>query len=685
MNAKTSNKGRQRSLSVEIQIFLLLSLTLTVIPHVVRIPTWMTLFVCLAMLFKLATLYYPKLSLPKPVIITLGFFVLAGVALHYATILGRDSGVCLLIGMLFIKLLETRQYRDAMVLIGLSYFVILTNLLYTQSIPTTVYMLLLVFTITLVLVTVNSNSSQISWPERLRIVLPLSLFTIPLALLLFILFPRIPGPIWALPHDVYTARTGMNDTMSPGTFSELALSDEVAFRVRFNERIPSQRLMYWRALVLWDYDGRTWRAGNKRWVYYPKPETKTFGAPIDYTVTIEPHQKRWLYALDIPVLNANSRAPTGLKLLLNPDGGLRASNAIVTLSRYQISSYPRYVLNPLLGNIDYQRALRLPNTNPQTSELAKSWRGDNLNPEQIIDKALTLFRNEFTYTLSPPLLGKHMVDEFLFQTKRGFCEHFAGAFAVLMRASGIPARIVIGYQGGEYNPRGNYWLVRQADAHAWAEVWLKNRGWVRVDPTNAVSPARIESGLDQAIPLKDNPRFLFRYNSQLIAELGLLWDSVNAGWNEWILGYGPEMQKFLLAYLGIKNASAFHLVFILTAGLAIVLVIIFIFSAKMRQKSESDHVQRIYLKLCKKLSKAGYARKPSVGAQSYLQNIQRQNSELGIKLSPILDHYIELRYRQKLDQTETLKQFRDAVRQLKLISSSSDASRVKQGTNSRNE
>ena len=660
-------KSSTHTLSVNAQLYLLLSLTLAVAPHVVRIPVWITLFACLALILKLTSFGLSKFNLQKPLIVLLGFLVVVGVGLHYSTIFGRDAGVSLLIGMLYIKLLETRNYRDAMVMVNLSYFVVLTNLLFTQSIPTAVYMLLQVFIITVTLIVINSGPSKIAANAKFSIALPLFLLALPLAFFLFILFPRIPGPIWGLPQDVYSARSGMSDTMSPGMISELVLSDKVAFRATFTDQIPPQNALYWRALVLSGYDGRKWRVEDSGQV--PIPDMYISGLPIEYTVTLEPHHQRWLYALEMPVINTRSEAPAGTRLLINRNGELRSTKAIAKVSQYRIGSYPNYVLNTNLGTIQRQRALHLPTgSDPQTIQLVSSWLDDNLKPEQIIDKALALFRNEFTYTLLPPKLGQHIIDEFLFKTKKGFCEHFTAAFVVMMRAAGIPARVVVGYQGGEYNPMGNYLIVRQSDAHAWAEVWLPERGWVRIDPTSAVSPARIERGLDQAIPAADNPRLSFWHNNRLFTELGTkfrrLWDSVNASWNDWVLGYNPELQRLLLKYLGFKNSTAYHLVAILTIILALTLIVISLFALKVHRPAYIDPVQRIYLKLCKKLANVGYQRKKSEGANTFLSRIQRHNKILGEQVSPIINSYIELRYRQASIDENYLRKFKQSVRQI---------------------
>jgi transglutaminase-like putative cysteine protease len=454
--------------------------------------------------------------------------------------------------------------------------------------------------------------------------------------------------------------------MAPGQISQLAISDEVAFRVKFHGREPLPHQLYWRALVFWEYDGRTWRPGRQ----YNLPahavaaaDYSVTGTPFEYTVTLEAHQQRWLFALDLPVLDEYAEITGTYGLVIGDGQQLQASKRVVSLTQYRLRSYPDYQLAPSLDPISRRRALQLPeNGNPQSMELAQRWRAETGGqPGKIIDRALQLFNQEFTYTLDPPLLGTHAVDEFMFQTKRGFCEHFASSFTFLMRAAGIPARVVTGYLGGEINPLGNYMLVRQADAHAWAEVWLENRGWVRVDPTSAVSPLRIERNLDLALPEHENPRLVLHRSAAALAKMRLLWDSVNNRWNEWVLGYTHETQQLFMSRLGLNNASPVKLAVLLAVTLSIALIIIAFVSLQNRSRDE-DKIQRLYLKLGKRLAKAGYPRKPHEGPVDYLRRIRHGDPNLGEKLDPVLRTYALLRYGH--DETpESARLFKKTIRQ----------------------
>jgi transglutaminase-like putative cysteine protease len=565
--------------------------------------------------------------------------------------------------MLFLKLFETRTYRDGMVMITLSYFVIITNFFYTQNIPTAIYMLFVVAYITMALISLNVGTAAVSWREKLRFVVPLMVLALPLMVVFFLLFPRIPGTVWGLPEDATAGKTGLSDTMTPGPISQLALSEEVAFRVRFDGDIPSRASLYWRALVLWDYDGRTWRRG-------PQPDDQPplsyerRGRPISYTVTLEAHRQPWLFALDLAAWDRSGEPPNGYRVTQEPDAELRTSSPVVNLTQYQVTSWLDHRLgSETLPRSERARALRLPaDTNPRAVALAQRWRTEGGGARRMVDRALQRFNREFTYTLRPPVLGEDPVDQFLFESRRGFCEHFAGAFVVLMRAAGVPARVVTGYQGGEINPMGDYMLVRQSDAHAWAEVWMEDDGWVRVDPTQAVSPARIERGLDQAMPAGENPRYRISRDSEWVKDLGLLWDSLNNRWNQWVLGYGPDMQRGFLSYLGFEDGSTYDLVLLLAAAVASTLALIALISLRRYQQHRHDPVQRIWLRFCRKLARAGFVRRPEEGPRAYLERIRRRAPELADRIEPVVQHYIALRYRPggDGDHDERLKRFRQA-------------------------
>ena len=407
----------------------------------------------------------------------------AGILVQYRTLLGRDAGIAMLVLFMAMKLLELKSRRDAIVVVILGYFLLLTHYFHSQDIPTGLWLLASTLVVTGALLQLHGDPQE--GPRTILLQAGrLLLQALPLMLLLYLLFPRVSGPLWGLPADAHAGRTGLSNSMSPGSISELALSDEIAFRARFDGPPPPRAARYWRGPVLNHYDGREWKVEDFR---STPPSLEALGAPYTYTLTLEAHKQHWLLPLDMP-----SRLPESaeLKAEMTSNGLVRSKEPVTSRKNVAFTSHTRY----RLGLDDppglLQANLQLPpGRNPRTLALARSWQRQNPDPAWLVQRALQHFRQEaFSYTLSPPLLGQEAMDDFLFRTRQGFCEHYASAFVILMRAAQVPARVVTGYMGGELNPVDNFLVVRQLDAHAWAEVWLDGQGWVRVDPTAAISP-----------------------------------------------------------------------------------------------------------------------------------------------------------------------------------------------------
>ncbi len=577
------------------------------------------------------------------------------IAVTYRTLFGREVGVTLLILLVTLKLLELKTIRDATLLVYLSCFIIITNFFYSQSIPTAVFMML---TLLVIMTTwVQMHTGNLAFKPRLRIAGVLLLQAIPLSLLIFVLFPRVQGPLWGMPQDAYSS-SGLSDTMSPGTMSKLSLSDAVAFRVSFNNKVPAREQMYWRGPVLWDFDGTTWKRGFNATMQ--RPVITEANTPSEYTVTLEPHNKPWLFLLDMP-------SKISIPADQAPDFQMISRTPVNNRIRYTATSFLSYQANLNEPAQQLKRALLLPKgSNPRTASLAAEWRDQNDSPEKLIGTALAYFnRQGFEYTLEPPLLGANGMDEFLFTTKKGFCEHFAGSFVVLMRAAGIPARVVTGYQGGEYNELGDYYILRQYDAHAWAEVWLSNRGWVRVDPTAAISPARIEGGLNAALPDSAALPFLTRMQSPFLLSLRYNLDRLTYQWNQWVLGYNTERQFAFLTRLGMEDVTWQNLAMNMLAGVSLLVGIFTLVMLRRLVVRQTDAVQATWLKLCRKLEKAGLPRAPHEGAMDYAARIATTRPDLATSIRDIAERYASLRYGGE-PELHGLPAFRDAVRAFKL-------------------
>ena len=526
----------------------LAALAFAILPHVQYLPLWITaaLLGCAAWRWHIER---GRRRLPPAwlrVILALTSFI--GVFASFDSISGVGPGSALLAIMAALKLLETRLRRDQFVLLFIAIFLVMSSLLreqYVWSLPYLVAGIALTMSAWLRM----SAGGRITPRHTFAIGGRLLLYAAPLALAMWILFPRISTPFWAVPIDTSTATTGLNDSMSPGDISELSASDEVAFRVRFEGRTPLPAERYWRGLVLHRFNGRTWSG----WEPGPDPrahdEIEVAGAPLRYEVMLEPTRQQWVFALDIPyrwTLNDTQ---------LGRQHQLFRSHPIDQRIAYQAVSYPDYRIGATMSGDPRYWNLQLPaNANPRTRELSEQMRSRARGEEAYIDQVLRMFREEaFYYTLQPPALGRDPVDAFLFDTRRGFCEHYASAFTVMMRAAGIPSRIVLGYQGGEMNLISNHMVVRQSDAHAWTEVWLPQHGWLRVDPTAAVAPERIEAGMSGARFGEVGASWGLSAPSRWVYELTMVWDSVNARWNEWVLAYGPENQGRFLEWLGMER------------------------------------------------------------------------------------------------------------------------------------
>ncbi|MBS1145075.1 MAG: hypothetical protein H6R14_2481 [Proteobacteria bacterium] len=620
----------------------------TTAPHAIHQPVWLT-SLSAVLLGWAVWLWWKDERLPgRWIIVLLVAGGCAGILAEFRSLFGRDAGVAMLVMFMCMKLLELRSRRDAMVIVTLGYFLLLTHYFYSQSIPTGVWLLAAMWLVTATLVRLHGGPASAT-RDTLRYAGMLCLQAIPFMLVLYLLFPRISGPLWGLPTDAHAGKTGLSDTMSPGSIAQLAQSGEIAFRVRFEGSQPPKQKLYWRGPVMEQFDGTTWRRYEGR---HPAAKLETLSPPIRYETTLEPHNQPWLLALD---------APTAL-----PDDAI-LTGSLTTISRKPINERQRF---RLAASLDYRfnpseeppvlrRNLALPDdSNPRTRALAAQWRAGNA-PEAVIAKALALFAADFTYTLRPPLLGRNGVDEFLFQSKRGFCEHYAAAFVTLMRAAGIPARVVGGYQGGEYNPLDQYLVVRQSDAHAWAEVWLDGKGWVRVDPTAAVSPDRIETGIADALGAGEPLPVFIQMRADWVRTLRYRWEAINNAWNQQVLGYDPDRQREVLARLGLVDTDWRSLAIAL--GSACGLLVAGLMAWALYQRPERDPVVRLWHKALRHLARRKVDCAPWETPHALLQRVRAEQPDLAEPFQRVVDAYLAARYG---NTDNPLQPLRDAIAQL---------------------
>lgn len=444
--------------------------------------------------------------------------------------------------------------------------------------------------------------------------------------------------------------------MAPGSLSNLIQSGAIAFRVRFSGEPPEKADLYWRGPSFDEYDGLTWRAGALAATPRPpKPSIETSGTGYEYVSTLEAHNQRWLLALDAATaLPPDSELAPTLEVL--------AREPVRNRTRFTFTSAVDFRANLRESPAILQQALSLPaDINPRSQALAAEWKARSYSPEQIRDAALTMFRNEaFFYTLRPPLLGRHAMDEFLFDFRRGFCEHYASAFVFLMRAAGVPARVVTGYQGGELNPVDGFFTIRQSDAHAWSEIWLTGQGWIRVDPTAAVAPSRVEQGISAALPADEVLPMLSRIDIDWLRTMRNRWEALNNGWNQWVLGYNPERQREVLSRLGFKAPDWRSMTATLTVLCGLTLLIISWWT--LYQHSTADPAQRAWRRYCAGLRRRGIAQAEWEGPLEFAARVAHDRPELGVLTGEAARHYADLRYGQ--GGIEQLRQLQKCTQRL---------------------
>jgi len=552
---------------------------------------------------------------------------------------GRDTACALLAAMLAIKPGEVRSLRDGRSLLGFALFAPFATFLLDQG-PLSLLLGLLAATLAfaallrLAELESGDGAHRLSARQRILGVWRLVVIGLPLALAAFWLFPRIATPMWGVP-DRAMARPGLSDRMSPGAWLDLLNDDSTAARVRFFGATPPTTQMYWRGPVLWNFDGRTWTTSRWMAALPPAPVDYARDRQWDYELELEPTDRRQLIALDLP-----TSAPEGTQLAL--DYGLWVPSPLDKLSRWRMRASPPRRFEPQLRSTLRAIALALPQGyNPRTLALARQWRRDAGNDDAaIVRRALQMIHDDFAYTLATELPGRDSVDEFLFDTRAGYCEHFSSSFVVLMRAAGIPARVVTGYVGGYFNAIGGYWQVRRSDAHAWAEVWLPGSGWTRVDPTAAVAPERIYDTLGDRAPASGLLDALPALSPVLDAS-----DWLRRGWNDFMLGFDAARQRRMLQSLGMRDVDSRRLVslFVLAAALALLWMV----WLTTRAERERDPLLAAWHRLGRRYARLGLARAPDEPALAWAARVKAarpRGTASAESLAALSARFVEWRY-----------------------------------------
>lgn len=635
-------------------VWLLGAAALTLAPHFATLPAWISVLCTLLLLWRSILLWRGQGAAHRYLILLLAIGAAAGVRFAYGHFFGKDPGIGLLAILLGLKLLETRSMRDIRAAVLLCFFLQLGLFFDNQTLPVAALAVggcLLSIGSLLALSDPNAHTR-----ERMRTSALLLGQGLPFMLVLFVLFPRVEGPLWGLPADAHSGMSGLSDTMTPGSISELSLSEAIAFRAEFSATPPPPARRYWRGPVLNHFDGTTWRPG--RHTLGDTPRYVPDGEKLEYRVTIEPHNQRWVLALDFPA---------------GPVPGVSFSSDFQALSRAPLRSRTRLDLvaypDTPVGLDEEQRvltaALRLPvDGNPRSRALAQRLAAGAVSAPATLERILSYLRSaELTYTLRPPLTGNDSTDGFLFDTRRGFCEHFSSAFVFLMRAAGVPARVVTGYQGGEINPIDGSLVVRQSDAHAWAEVWLPQRGWIRVDPTALAAPGRIESGLAGSLPSGEPLPLFMRPQLSWLRGLRHHWEAVSNSWNQWVLGYNPERQRELLSRIGLGDFHWSELVGALAVGAAMLMAALFAWA--LRKHRLTDPLDRAWDAFSAKLGAQGLGRHPAEGPLDFGRRICAALPARAAELNEIVICYARLRYRPPADPS-AIRELNKRIRTLKL-------------------
>jgi transglutaminase-like putative cysteine protease len=558
------------------------------------------------------------------------------VLMSFRTLNGLAAGTALLTLMGALKLIESRSRRDDGIVIGVALFMLLAAALANQALWRLPLYLLVVWGAGAAMALIAHSGSSLAVRGALRLSARALLMALPLAVACFIFFPRIAGQFWAL-ESGQSATTGLSDELSPGAIDRLVAEYDPVFRVRFLDATPPPEARYWRGPVLNAFDGYTWRRKQR-----PDDGTllDSLGERVRQRVTLEPSNRRWVFALD--TVETAPRAD----IRMTSDRQLLAFEPLVDTITYEVSSNLRSAAIGDLTADDRRDETQLPqDRNPRALALARQMRASVSSDAEFTRVALDWFRdNGLEYSLEPEPTSIDSVDSVLFDTKRGFCGHFASAYATLMRAAGVPARVVTGYLGGEYNPIGDYWIVRQSDAHAWTEVWLTDGGWTRIDPTAVVAPERLRSGLYDVLPDSQAGAEVALWRSAWLSRVARLWDGTNEWWRERVLDFNLKSQFDFLRALGIDSPEWEHLGWAFALGLIGWIVWISVTLRRSVARRKPDRIGRAWLKATRKLARVAPAREAAEGPLAYATRIAVVRPDLAQQVHGIAARYGALRY-----------------------------------------
>ena len=702
------HKWTRKLLALPAYYWVLIAQVIVILPHAAHLPLWLIGFALVSIIAQLPRIKakFKKLTHLKRVYQSmqmLGFLLgLVGLWLTYNTAFGLDMGVAFLVLCLISKLWELYKRRDAYVVLNLSLFVLASLFLMDQGIVTTVEVIIGAVIVLLAFIALNDDGNT-RGDGRLRTLGVLGIGALPLLVVLFLFFPRLP-PLWSVQLSGQQATTGVSDSMSPGDFANLGQSTELAFRVEFADKRPPQQQLYWRGLVFSEFDGVTWRPSPQQREWQPAPQMPNWIAnalatvpdevkiaPNRYQIILEPTQQNWLFGLDYPFAQQQD-------ISITSNFTLRKDQPVTQQLRYDVLQFAPMRIDPMLSEASRRLNLALPSSgNPQARLLAQQLfaqsDSDPVRYIQAIERWIN--QTEFRYTLSPPRLNTNRIDEFLFDTKAGFCEHYSSSFTFMLRAAGIPARVVAGYQGGEPSRNGNVWEVRQMDAHAWTEVWLEGQGWVRVDPTAFVAPERVEQGMDALTQARGATMFgdgagaqISYQQYQMLQTLRRLSDQASYYWQKDVVGYDQDKQAdSLLKWFNIRSIMQ-QITWLAVSAISVMAILVFVIWQRRRKRWHPADLP--LAQLSKRIAKAdkSLARDDSEGQLAWLarlasvidddsgQNSSKHNNAskltasgdsktVQVKIEQIQQYYRKLRYGRLSTLTTSDSEYQTVLKQLK--------------------
>ena len=702
------HKWTRKLLALPAYYWVLIAQVIVILPHAAHLPLWLIGFALVSIIAQLPRIKakFKKLTHLKRVYQSmqmLGFLLgLVGLWLTYNTAFGLDMGVAFLVLCLISKLWELYKRRDAYVVLNLSLFVLASLFLMDQGIVTTVEVIIGAVIVLLAFIALNDDGNT-RGDGRLRTLGVLGIGALPLLVVLFLFFPRLP-PLWSVQLSGQQATTGVSDSMSPGDFANLGQSTELAFRVEFSDKRPPQQQLYWRGLVFSNFDGVTWRPSPQQREWQPAPQMPNWIAnalatvpdevkttPNRYQIILEPTQQNWLFGLDYPFAQQQD-------ISITSNFTLKKDQPVTQQLRYDVLQFAPMRIDPVLSDESRRLNLALPSSgNPQARLLAQQLfaqsDSDPVRYIQAIERWIN--QTEFRYTLSPPRLNTNRIDEFLFNTKAGFCEHYSSSFTFMLRAAGIPARVVAGYQGGEPSRNGNVWEVRQMDAHAWTEVWLEGQGWVRVDPTAFVAPERVEQGMDALTQARGATMFgdgagaqISYQQYQMLQTLRRLSDQASYYWQKDVVGYDQDKQAdSLLKWFNIRSIMQ-QITWLAVSAISVMAILVFVIWQRRRKRWHPADLPLV--QLSKRIAKAdkSLARSESEGQLAWLarlasvidddsgQNSSKHNNAskltasgdsktVQVKIEQIQQYYRKLRYGRLSTLATSDSEYQTVLKQLK--------------------